>query len=190
MYIIKYKNNIFDECALCIHTVCVQSTCNDDWVSSGGSKLQRHFMFVFMDSQVVLISKPLQSDTDEQMDYETNLTRKKEERAFQDLRAETHFQRKTREWHWQDLSFETDIVGQRGLNNARFSPNPCSAQSLWGIGCNYTVSVSKTYSGDGFLFHSWPLCPQGLQRLRFFTLPFRSAATALHSKYWTSTFVT
>ncbi len=34
-------------------------------------------MFVFMDSQVVLISKPLQSDTDEQMDYETNLTRKK-----------------------------------------------------------------------------------------------------------------
>ncbi len=115
---------------------------------------------------------------------------KKEERAFQDLRAETHFQRKKREWHWQDLSFETDIVDQRGLNNARFSPNPCSAQSLWGIGCNYTVSVSKTYSGDGFLFHSWPLCPQGLQRLRFFTLTFRSAATALHSKYWTSTFVT
>lgn len=103
----------------------------------------------------------------------------KERGAFQDLRAETHFQRKKREWHWQDLSFETDIVGQRGLNNDSFSPNPCSSQSLWGIGCNYTVS--KTYSGDGFLFHSWPLCPSTASRLTTLTFLYTSVQKCSYS---------
>lgn len=97
----------------------------------------------------------LYKDTQMNRQITSPISPEEERGTFHNLRAVTHFQKKKREWHWQVLSFETDNVGQRGLHNDRFSPNLSTSQRLEGIGCDYTVSVSKAYSRGGFLFQLW-----------------------------------